>query len=104
MEKFTDSAGHIRITLTTSIISSLVVGLTSAGITWGTFSARLAAAERELQATRVMSATYETRNSQQDIEIATIKAQYNEILRRLDNIDRAVSPGVYPLQNGPHSR
>lgn len=92
MEKFTDPEGRIRITLTTSIVSSLVVGLTSAGITWGAFSARLGAAERELQAARVVSATYEARNSQQDIEIATVKAQYGEILRRLDNIERAVSP------------
>lgn len=84
--------GHIRITLTTSIVSSVIVAVMSAGITWGTFSARLAGAERELQTWKVSAIQYEARNAAQDTEIAVVKSQYGEILRRLENIDKALSP------------
>lgn len=81
---------HIRVTLTTSILSSAVVAALSAGATWGTFSTRLALAERELQATRMAAAQYESQIASQSTEIAVIKSQYAEILRRLERIEGAV--------------
>lgn len=81
---------HIKVTLTTSIISSAIVAAISAGATWGTFSTRLELAERELQATRLAATRYETEIASQSTEIAVIKSQYAEILRRLERIEGAV--------------
>jgi hypothetical protein len=81
---------HIKVTLTTSIISSTLIAALSAGITWGAFSTRLQIAEKELDAWRLSALQYEARNAAQDTEIAVIKSQYGEILRRLQTIENAV--------------
>lgn len=83
--------GHIKISLVTSILSSVVVCVLTAGITWGTYSARLGVAEREIQAWRIAALQNETRNASQDTEIAVVKSQYTEILRRLGSIEAAVT-------------
>jgi len=83
--------GHVRISLVTSILSSVVVGVLAAGVTWGMYSARLDSAEKEIQAWRLAALQLDSRNASQDTEIAVIKAQYTEILRRLGSIESAVT-------------
>lgn len=84
------TAAHLRISVGLSaVISSVLIAVTW-GISWGTYSARLAAQEAESERTEALIATNTRTNSAQEVTIARITTQYDEILRRLDKIDRKI--------------
>lgn len=81
---------HIRVPLTASVVASLIMAAASSGVTWGLYASRLEAAERRADQAENAIAAAITKNAEQDTRIAVITAQYSEILRRLDAIEKKI--------------
>lgn len=68
------------IRLGAATIIALVSTTVGVGVTWGAYSSRLKAAESALEENRKIV-------QQQQVTLATVQAQYNEIIWRLDRIE-----------------
>lgn len=84
------SRQHVRVPLTASVLASLVVAAASSGVTWGLYSSRLEAAERRADSAERAIEAAADKNTAQDLRIAVITTQYDEILRRLGNIEQKI--------------
>lgn len=81
---------HVRVPLTLSVVSSLLVAAASSGVTWGLYSSRLEAAEQRAQRAETAIEIAADKNTVQDVKIAIITTQYAEILRRLEGIEKKI--------------
>lgn len=77
---------HVRIPLTIS----LVVSLAGAFIAWGVNANRLATLERRSDNAETIARAADEKIAAQSTRVAVVEAQFNEIIRRLDRIERKV--------------
>lgn len=82
------AAEHVRVSVGVSALVSVAAAFVTWGITWGVYSQRLATAEANQNRSQDEIRQESSMNQNQEAKIAVLSAQYGEILRRLDTIDK----------------